>query len=974
MTETISSSLLAFGAWCLIVGILWIVIGVLTTKPLAMMPALFITGACLVGIGSVLIAGCGLYLLLDPVTAKCPECNEPVSRWKFRGTYVLARDGGDAPFSKAHTNHVRCQLCKRPVVQDRWPASAPCRPYHRDCWETFCSKAVMDSNYFNTWWENSQSQASKVELVHMLAMAITTKEMAAVERFAQLDPKLIFTPIFSSGMRTPVQLAALFGHRDIVELLLQRGQQRTLDASCPVDPLAPKSMRIYGLDKEDNDLYLYQPQVLYNDQPVFVGHTTGKYVYYYEPCPEPGERRYAAGWCLSPHLGSGRCRLRLKLDEAISAKVVPKACMGKLAEEEGTHMSLLHRVKSWLTQKSTKRALSKEKDPLMSGDESTWSGTATARPPTATVLPAEKMVDVQVDWISHATSLVIDAISSGNLSTIEFVLHLYHKQDQGCLVWHHRTEQGLWQAYPPAEQADIHAANALGLSEATIGSSEDGRTVNLDDKEEVCGGEKRSIKCTMRAIIQYTRKGLTVSSNVDSVWEWEGSSIVFSPSHAAAAAQDERTLAFLVEEGVVDYGLWAPPCHVAGAWRVLSEDYTPVLNQVMAEELKSALNGNDFQFRAISTLFRPHAANARSLNSRAENRLTDGLNVAPQSDAHLAFYGPTYSNRTWSLPFCMSLPKNTQGFIFQEELILEMAVDTLKKGYELQRQLFPQSLRHSLALFIYTYELVTDEVTDQIYSSMNHAMRLRDPKLIAFWRPLIWEIDQALQALPPIPSKSFRGINCQMDPMIYRAGGHICWPSFSSASQSRSVAEEFAKGESGTLFFLQGTTPRHIARVSRYPDEDEVLFGPNSVFEVTTTLQQTSDIGQFYGKVDNIAMKQIGGSMVPGLKPRPLGYTSVLVHLPPFLCPQLIGCLSRMQNAGIQSVDLIEERSDGISAHIVLGDGPGGSIVRNQLSSSSSSVLTPSKLDRLLHSILGEDVPDPLPTNTRVTLSDTTLL
>eukprot|EP00667_Euglena_gracilis_P000530 EG_transcript_529 len=851
LAEALCSVLLAFGAWCLTVGVLWLIIGLLSTKPLSLAPALFITGCCLAGIGAVLIAGCGMYLLLDPVAVKCPECDEPVSRWKFRGTYIQVSgcDSGAAPFSKAHTRHVRCQLCKRPVVQDRWPASAPCRPYHRDCWETFCSKAVMDRQYFNTWWDSSRHQASRVELVHMLAMAITTREFEAVDHLAELDPKLIFTPIFSSGMRTPVQLAALFGHRDMLEMLLQRGQPRTLDAACVVDPQAPKSMRIYGLDKEDNDLYLYQPQVLYNDQPVFVGHTNGKYIYYYDPCPEPGDRQYAAGWCLSPHLGSGRGKVRLKLDEAISAEVAPKSSHGKLSE--AAYTSLLHRVKSWLTMKSTKRAPAKGPHPLLSAGDS--SSSLSGHPLMATVVPTveRKLIDVQVDWVPHATSLLLDAITSGNQATIQFVLHLYHRQDHSCLKWQYRTQEGLWETYPPAEQRDLAAAAALGLPEVNLGTEEDPRTLRFEDRHEVCGAQRRPVRSTMRAIVQFTRKGLTVSSNVDSVWEWDGSCIVFAPSHAAAAAPDEETLAFLVEEGVVDHALWSPPCHVGPAWQTLSEDYSPVLNHFMAEELRVALGDVSVQPTTLSNLFRSIYASARNMH-RAENRLTDGLDVAPQSDAHLAFYVPTYTSTTWALPFCVSLPKHGQDFIFQEELLLQMALDALKKGHELQRQGSPHPLRHSLALFVYTYEMVTTEPTDQIYSCMNRAMRLRDANQIAFWRPLIWEIDQALQALPPAPSRSFRGINCQMDPNLYRAGRHICWPSFSSASQSRSVAEEFAKGESGTLFFLQGTTPRHIACFSHYPDEDEVLFGPNTVFEITTTLQQTSDIGQFYGKVDNI--------------------------------------------------------------------------------------------------------------------------
>eukprot|EP00667_Euglena_gracilis_P000775 EG_transcript_775 len=709
--KALCTVLLALGAWCLTVGVWWLIIGLLTTKPLSLQPALLLTGACLAGIGAVLIVCCGLYLLRDPVAVKCPECDKPVSRWKFRGTYLLTSGIEDnSPFSKAHTAHVRCQLCKQPVVQDRWPASAPCRPYHRDCWETFCSKAVLDRQYFTTWWERSQSQASKVELVHMLAMAITTKEFEAVERFAQLDPKLIFTPVLLSGMRTPVQLAALFGHRDVVEMLLQRGQQRTLDATSPIHPSTPKSMRIYSLEKEDNDLYLYQPQVLYNDQPVFVGHTNGKYVYYYEPCPEPGDRQYAAGWCLSPYLGSGRCPFRLKLEEAISDKVATKS--GSSNDEEGYHASLLQRLKSWLLQKGTKRA-PKAKEMLFSGDESSWSGTL--RPPTATMVPAQKTVDVQVDWVPHATSLLLDAIASGNQATIQFVLHLYHRQDQGCLKWQYRTRQGLWEAYPPAEQKALHTAAALRMAEATPGGEDDPRTVVFEEREEVCGDERRPIRYTMQAIIQFTRKGLTVSSNVDSVWEWDGCCVVFAPSHAAAAAPDEETLAFLVEEGVVDYGLWSPPCHVSAAWRVLGEGYIPVLKNVMAEELRVALGDACVLPATVSTLFHTRGTGTRSGSQRAESRLTDGLTSTPQSDAHLAFYAPTYSSPTWSLPFCAALPANEQGFVFHEDLILEMALDALKKGHELRRQGCPQPLRHALALFVYTYEMLTDDHTDQIY-------------------------------------------------------------------------------------------------------------------------------------------------------------------------------------------------------------------------------------------------------------------
>ena len=43
---------------------------------------------------------------------------------------------------------------------------------------------------------------------------------------------------------------------------------------------------------------------------------------------------------------------------------------------------------------------------------------------------------------------------------------------------------------------------------------------------------------------------------------------------------------------------------------------------------------------------------------------------------------------------------------------------------------------------------------------------------------------------------------------------------------------------------------------ARFPDEEEVLFLPNTTFEITSTLFGATDIGQFYSRVDNIAMAE----------------------------------------------------------------------------------------------------------------------
>jgi len=49
----------------------------------------------------------------------------------------------------------------------------------------------------------------------------------------------------------------------------------------------------------------------------------------------------------------------------------------------------------------------------------------------------------------------------------------------------------------------------------------------------------------------------------------------------------------------------------------------------------------------------------------------------------------------------------------------------------------------------------------------------------------------------------------------------------------------------------------------RFPNEEEVLFLPNTAFEITTTLFGATDIGQFYCRVDNIAMEERGHPLPP---------------------------------------------------------------------------------------------------------------
>ena len=63
------------------------------------------------------------------------------------------------------------------------------------------------------------------------------------------------------------------------------------------------------------------------------------------------------------------------------------------------------------------------------------------------------------------------------------------------------------------------------------------------------------------------------------------------------------------------------------------------------------------------------------------------------------------------------------------------------------KPLFYASPFRQVALYVYTYELADEG--HQLYAALNDAMRLRTDDSIAYWRPLIWHIDCALQVSAP---------------------------------------------------------------------------------------------------------------------------------------------------------------------------------------------------------------------------------
>ena len=152
----------------------------------------------------------------------------------------------------------------------------------------------------------------------------------------------------------------------------------------------------------------------------------------------------------------------------------------------------------------------------------------------------------------------------------------------------------------------------------------------------------------------------------------------------------------------------------------------------------------------------------------------------------------------------------------------------------------------------------------------------------------------------------------------------VCWPAFSSASATRTVAEDFVKGDEGTLFFLQSTAARAISRFSKFPDEDEVIFRPNTVFEITSTLYGHSEIGEFYASVDNIAMVELtsAADAAAGPDPNAPEVTYIGMTLNTRLSYALLNLLANSPVAIVESLETRNDPQGGLAARLTLRSNP----------------------------------------------------
>ena len=97
--------------------------------------------------------------------------------------------------------------------------------------------------------------------------------------------------------------------------------------------------------------------------------------------------------------------------------------------------------------------------------------------------------------------------------------------------------------------------------------------------------------------------------------------------------------------------------------------------------------------------------------------------------------------------------------------------------------------------------------------------------------------------LPPHRETVYRA--AVMNPMVYQENKIILWPSVTSCCTSREAAQDLLSGSTGSstglmkrgeskiLFCIESKTGRHIAELSCFPLEREVIFLPYSTFQIT---------------------------------------------------------------------------------------------------------------------------------------------
>lgn len=131
---------------------------------------------------------------------------------------------------------------------------------------------------------------------------------------------------------------------------------------------------------------------------------------------------------------------------------------------------------------------------------------------------------------------------------------------------------------------------------------------------------------------------------------------------------------------------------------------------------------------------------------------------------------------------------------------------------------------HIIALYLYTGNLTLFQQVNKTLTNWNNG---------SVWHPYIGCLYQAINLLPKYIGEVYRAVGVKFDIQVYKIGNIIKWSTFSICSKEFSNTIELLNKKRGIIFIIKSLTGRLISKYSKTPADSEVIFLPESQFEIT---------------------------------------------------------------------------------------------------------------------------------------------
>ncbi|CAF0986236.1 unnamed protein product [Adineta ricciae] len=148
----------------------------------------------------------------------------------------------------------------------------------------------------------------------------------------------------------------------------------------------------------------------------------------------------------------------------------------------------------------------------------------------------------------------------------------------------------------------------------------------------------------------------------------------------------------------------------------------------------------------------------------------------------------------------------------------------------------------SAAIYLYTMEWKPSK--QSLYFYLNNALRAQNRRLLTPYAAYLKLILSGLQKLPSIAENVWSGVEADLSSR-YRVGSTIVWWGLNTCVKSPQMLEsaEFLSGNgTRTIFTIECRSGKQIRQHSYFPEEDEVLIMPGTLFEVRAETNAAPDL------------------------------------------------------------------------------------------------------------------------------------